>query len=74
MAVPRERMRRPWDVPVDVGSSTRERDPPPDSEAWSTCQLDHESDPHAAGRMSVMHAKVISDELACAAVIWNVDS
>ena len=31
-------------------------------------------DSHAAGMMSVMHARVMSDELAWAAVAWKVDS
>jgi len=28
----------------------------------------------AAGMIKVMHASVMSEELACAAVIWKVDS
>ena len=34
----------------------------------------HQEDSHAAGRMRVMHARVMRDELACAAVAWKVDS
>jgi hypothetical protein len=31
-------------------------------------------DSQAAGMIKVIHARVMSEELACAAVIWKVDS